>query len=120
MNNPHTRLIEVYRAKNLPEAHAIRLHLADFGITVFIDGETLQGAIGELPMGWGTAPRIKVEESQVAAASAVIQKMQLALTDRGSDNTDGDVCLSCGQPMSPNVSVCSSCGWSYLGIDNAR
>lgn len=114
MSNSEPRLVEVYRAKSLPEAHAIRLRLGDFGVMAVIDGEILVGLAGELPHGWWTAPRIKVEESQAAAAQVIIQHSELSFVEGDPHQFDEDWCLSCGVEMAENIEVCSSCGWSYL------
>ena len=58
--------IEVYRARSLPEAHTIRILLENLGVPVSIDNEMLQGAIGDLPMGWITAPRIMIHPHSTA------------------------------------------------------
>jgi len=68
------KYVEVYRARDLPEAHSIRLALEESGIRVQIEGELLQGAVGELPPGWMTAPRILVKKSQLLAAQKVIDR----------------------------------------------
>lgn len=113
-------MVEVYRAKSLPEAHAIRLRLADFGVSAIIDGEILQGLIGEMPHGWWTAPRIKVEESQAAAARIIIENSELTFVAGDPVLFDDDCCLSCGLEMNKDVATCSSCGWSYLEDDLAE
>src|SRR6266702_1053881 len=68
MDFPNPKFVEIYRARNLPEAHSIRIALEESGIRVQIEGELLQGGVGDLPPGWATAPRILVEESQIAEA----------------------------------------------------
>lgn len=51
-------LVEIYRARNLPEAHVIRLMMEREGIAVSISNEMLQGIVGEIAMGWSTSPRL--------------------------------------------------------------
>ncbi len=119
MSGVETRMVEVYRARSLPEAHAIRLRLADFGVTSIIDGEILLGILGEMPHGWWTAPRIKVEESQVAAARIIMENSELSFVEGDPSLFDEDWCLACGLEMAEDVAICSSCGWSYLGDELA-
>src|SRR6185312_13491664 len=69
-----TEPVELYRALGLPEAHAIRIALEGEGIAARIDNELLQAALGDLPMGWSTAPRIFVNRSDEAAARAVLEE----------------------------------------------
>lgn len=100
-----TQLVEVYRAANLGEAYAIRIALEDLGIQVTIDGEGLQG--GEYPLGWSTAPRIMVVDSDAKVARELIERVQRRTT------RDIDLrCLACGQVME-SAEKCSACGWTY-------
>jgi membrane protease YdiL (CAAX protease family) len=66
--------IEIYRARSLPEAHALRSFLESEGILARIDNEALQDAVGGLHAGWGTALRILVRPADEAAARAVLQR----------------------------------------------
>ena len=107
--------VEVHRARGLPEAHAIRLMLEREGITAEIDNEFLQSAVGELPMGWSTAPRILVGPAHEAAAADLIhgflQRLGQAREDEESD--EGPLrCLACGALMA-EAEACPKCGWSY-------
>jgi membrane protease YdiL (CAAX protease family) len=103
--------VEVYRARGLPEAYTLRLLLEEHGITVCVDNELLQGAVGELPMGWITAPRILVKPSDEAAARVIVAEF----ADRASnDESASNNCLACGADMG-ELDTCPSCGWSYAG-----
>src|SRR5262245_55459690 len=53
-------LVEVYRAKDAGQAHLLSNALNDSGIANRIEGEALQGVIGEVAAGWQSAPRIVV------------------------------------------------------------
>jgi hypothetical protein len=59
------QFVEVYRAKNSPQAFALKQVLEEAGIRVVVENDLLQGVVGELPMGWATAPRIKVASGDV-------------------------------------------------------
>ena len=109
---------EIYRAKNLPEAQVIRIALEQAGVACFIDGELLQGAVGELPMGWVTAPRIKVDASQASLALEIIRGVELQRTIELDDLPEGMTrCLACGHPMYEIEDQCNSCGWTFLEED---
>src|SRR5438093_11737970 len=86
MDFPNPKFVEVYRARNLPEAHSIRIALEESGIRVQIEGELLQGGEGDLPPGWETAPRILVEESQVAAE----QKINVNAENKAANSSSDD------------------------------
>jgi hypothetical protein len=114
------KFVEVYRAKNLPQAQMIRIALEDANIQAQIEGEILQGAVGELPIGWATAPRILVEESQSAEARKIIDEIDAKESNRSTTDDQDDVtlCLSCGAVMAEGDPRCRSCGWSYQGEEN--
>jgi hypothetical protein len=110
------KFVEAYRARNLPEAHMMRMALEESGIRVQIEGELLQGAVGELPIGWVTAPRILVEESQIAAARQIIKKLEVqgGAGSQEDEREEATRCLACGKEMAEGETTCQSCGWSYL------
>ena len=117
-----SRLVEVYRAANLAQAHAIRAVLEEADIRVAIHGELLQGAVGELPMGWPTSPRVLVAEDDAEAARELIEGMELQSRREDADSEPSpempeqeDVvrCLSCNRIMAENEEKCPACGWSY-------
>ncbi len=115
MNDPQPDLIEIYRAQNLSEAHLIRMALEDAGIRVRIEGELLQGLVGSLPLGWNSAPRVMVEESQAAVAREIIQRIEIRNRTGADDDELDDVvrCLACGQVIEESEVKCSSCGWTF-------
>src|SRR2546426_1458038 len=101
MKISHPKLVEIYCPRNLPEAHTIRIALEEAGIRVLIEGELLQGVVGELPMGWDTAPRILVEESQVSAAREIIERANVRKRAEPHEGESADMtrCLACGHVM---------------------
>jgi hypothetical protein len=110
------QFVEVYRARNVPEAHAIRIALEEAGIPARIEGDLLQGAVGELPLGWVTAPRILVNETHVASAREIIERGRVQEdAESGEGEQDGAIrCLACGQLLNEGVWKCPSCGWTYF------
>jgi len=115
MKVSHPKLVEIYRARNLPEAHTIRIALEEAGVRVLIEGELLQGVVGDLPPGWATAPRILVEESQVSAAREIIERAngRKSAEPREGESVDVTRCLACGHVMDETEVKCPSCGWSF-------
>jgi hypothetical protein len=122
MCDAEPKMVEVYRAENLSQAHAIRMCLEAAGYLAYVDSELLQGVTGELPMGWVTAPRVLVKESEATAAREMlltidVQTRTESLPIALDDSDDGDEvirCLACGNLMLENEANCSSCGWSFL------
>lgn len=104
--------IELYRARGLPEAHAIRLLLEEEGIPVRIDNELLQGALGELPFGWTTAPRVLVERSREEDARRILDAFLERIARNDAEDEHRDRCLACGASMR-EFDVCPKCGWSF-------
>ena len=85
-------LVEVFRAKDSPQAHMLRSALEDAGLRAVVEGDLLQGALGKLPMGWATAPRILVESRDVAKARKIIAEgKQRGAALAGTDDGDDDV-----------------------------
>jgi hypothetical protein len=93
--------VEVYRARNLPHAQAIRIALQEAGIHAQIDGELLQGAVGDLPLGWMTVPRVLVDESQIAAAKPIIDRLDIPASGRASAGKKGRSSFSLAQRPIP-------------------
>jgi hypothetical protein len=61
----------VYRAANIIEAHIILNLLRQLGIDGYINGEYLQGAMGELPA--IDLVRVMVQDEDYTAALAIIE-----------------------------------------------
>lgn len=142
------KFVEAYRASNLAQAHIIRIALEDAGLCVLIENESLQDGGGEIPIYWHSAPRLMVEESQLAAAREIIDqtdhgehsKPGLKLTeppflvvasaaclgialvpaaDAVPEQAETTRCLACDAIMAESETVCPVCGWSYEPVDSA-
>ncbi len=71
-------LTVVYRAGHPMEAHMVANFLKEAGVPATVDGDYLTGALGDLPMGWTTAPRVLVCEKNAIAARTLIEAAQSA------------------------------------------
>ena len=60
----------VYRAANLSDAHLLRQMMEAEGIPAFVQGEFLQGAVGELPA--NTEVFVRAPDEHVEAARAIV------------------------------------------------
>jgi hypothetical protein len=69
-------MIIVYRAANTADAHLIRQMLEAEGIPAFVQGEYLQGAVGELPA--NTEIFVRVSDDNYDAARAVVAEWESA------------------------------------------
>ena len=74
-------LVEVYRAQNGPQAHLLALALSDEEINAVVEGGPLQDGVGELPVGWSTAPRLLVSEADAERARAILQRLERVASD---------------------------------------
>ncbi|NOT87581.1 MAG: DUF2007 domain-containing protein [Lysobacter sp.] len=81
-------MLIVYRAANIADAHLMRQLLENEGIPAFIQGEYLQGAVGELPA--NTEILVHVADENADAARVIVDEWESAepveLEDELSDN----------------------------------
>lgn len=77
------RLVEVYVARNLPDAYVVKGGLEDAGLEVTVMNEPLQSAAGELGLGWATAPRLLVDASVAERAAEVIRSLRTSSRTSG-------------------------------------
>ena len=98
------------------QAHAIRMALEDAGVDVRIEGELLQSAVGEIPLGWDTLPRILVDSSQLKTAREIVERSDThpAAEPHGDETVESTRCLACGCEMADTETTCASCGWTFL------
>ncbi|MBN8213965.1 MAG: DUF2007 domain-containing protein [Xanthomonadales bacterium] len=69
-------MIIIYRAANIADAHLIRQLLEAEAIPAFIQGEYLQGAVGELPA--NTEILVHVADENADAARVVVDEWESA------------------------------------------
>ena len=82
----------VYRAANLADAHLVRQLLESEGVPAFVQGEYLQGAVGELPA--NTEVFVHVHDAHVDAARTVVADWEnsepVAFDDEDHDDPGRD------------------------------
>jgi hypothetical protein len=83
---PGASVVEAFRAQNSIQAHLVCNLLNAAGIRAVIDGESLHSALGDIPMGWATSPRIMVRAEDLAAARVLIEAADNANDDRLADD----------------------------------
>jgi hypothetical protein len=69
-------LVEVTVARDIPHAYMIKGLLEEAGIQVHVGNENLQTAVGLVPPGYSTAPRIIVLESQAKQALQILKDLE--------------------------------------------
>jgi hypothetical protein len=70
----HSKIVEIYRAKDAIEAALIQDALEEAGIRVRVEGGPLQVG-GRMPMCWSETPRIIVFENDAARAREVVSRL---------------------------------------------
>ena len=71
-----SELVEVYRARDSQQAHLLRAALEDRGIRALVEGDLLQGALGGVPVGWSSAPRLLVQAEDAGLAQQLIAEWE--------------------------------------------
>lgn len=71
----------VYTASNSMEAHLVKIMLIGQGIEAFVEGDLLQGGIGDLPA--VGMMQVRVRTKDVQAAQAAIQEWE---SDQGNED----------------------------------
>jgi hypothetical protein len=92
-------MIIIYRAANLVDAHLIRQMLEADGIPAFIQGEYLQGAVGELPA--NTEVLVHVADENAVAARAIVDGWESAEPVVLQDDMPGNEALLEDMPQHP-------------------
>lgn len=86
------RIVEVYRARDPMQAHLFAAELKNDGVECQVVGDHLGGALGEVPLGWSTAPQILVKQSCVERARELLSEYEqlLATSDDREEEEDDD------------------------------
>jgi hypothetical protein len=105
----------IYTAANLPQAHLLRNMLEDLGIPATVTNDAVQQAIGDIPAGWSTAPRVVVAEEHAELARRVAMEFDSPGRDRlqGDESADHAIDaaeLVAGPPQPVPILACPSCG----------
>lgn len=117
MSGDHDTPVVLYRAKELYEAQEIHDALEAEGILSRIEGEYLASALGDLPLGVTTAPRVTVRAEDEPRAKSILDQFLKSPAEIPADDEAEPVCMACGAVMA-DVDTCPQCGWSYQ-IGNA-
>jgi hypothetical protein len=97
----------VYLAENLPEAQLLVHRLQARGIRTFVRNESLQGALGEIPL--TARPEVCVlDHAALPDAQAVVQEYK---ADASSKIRQDELeCSHCGEVSPGNFELCWKCG----------
>jgi hypothetical protein len=109
-------LVEIFRAKNMPQAVLLKAALEEAGIRCVVENDTLDNAVGGLTLGWSTDPRLMVEAPDEARATQIAKefdKEEVEGIEGTGTGADVDTCLECGKVMPAGTDVCPACGWTF-------
>lgn len=84
----HREPVEVYRATDNIDAQMVVVALDEAGIKAMVVGDKLQGVVGEVPLGWATAPKIIVSAADAEQAKEIVRQFQ---TEHLAGSTPDDV-----------------------------
>jgi hypothetical protein len=107
-------LVEIFRAKNMPQAALLKAALEEAGIRCVVENDPLENSPGALTLGWTTDPRILVDVADQLRATEIAKDFDKEEVE-GVEGTGADVdtCLECGKVMPAGATVCPACGWTY-------
>jgi hypothetical protein len=95
-------MIIAYRAANIADAHLVRQMLEAEGIPAFIQGEYLQGAVGELPA--NTEILVRVSDDRYDDARAVVAEWESG-EPMAFDDDDDDVAAVATAPTAKRSAI---------------
>jgi len=115
------RSVIIYSAGRIDEAMLVKQLLEERGIESFIENQVLQGAVGELPPGEATNPRVRVDEDDAEKAREVVkgfehqqrlarQRSPEVETHFVEDWTDWPTCPQCGRRRQTVCPICETAG----------
>ena len=102
-------VVEVYWAADAPQAHLVKAVLKKAGIEAQVVGEMLQAAVGNLPWGPSTSPRVWVAKTDEAHARAIIAEWEQERRDEPTGETSPWACPHCGAEVDAGFEICWKC-----------
>lgn len=96
-------MIIAYRAANIADAHLVRQMLEAEGIPAFIQGEYLQGAVGELPA--NTEILVRVSDDCYDDARAVVAEWESGEPVIFDDDEDDDAAAVTTAPTAKRSAI---------------
>ena len=95
---PDDRIVEVFSAANVVEAHSLLARLEEAGIAAQVVGESLGNAAGWLPAS-DTAPRIWVRQADEARAREVIAEHLSEAREQAAEPEDTELSEEAEEPV---------------------
>jgi len=100
---------KLYIANDPTEAHLIRSFLESEGIEAIVEGESLFGIRGGIPITSETSPSVwLLDDSQFEMAVELISQFRYG--EKFSEAVDGWICRKCGEMNEEDSDKCLQCG----------
>jgi hypothetical protein len=108
------QLVTIETFQTLPEAEAARMYLADQGIEAHLSDAEAVNMTALLGNALGSI-KLQVLSDQVDDAALWLEQGRSGYGKWADDDQDtaGDRCLACDEPLPVGKSKCRSCGWTY-------
>ena len=109
--------VKVYQAKNVTEAYLVKNLLEEEGIEAHIEGEYLQGALGDLP--WlAISPRVLVPAEAEERARRIVEDFDSQrLAEPTGEPSPPWRCPGCGEEVDAGFEVCWNCQTSRPAVE---
>ncbi len=103
--------IVIYSAKDSQQAHLLRNQLESIGIRAYVWNDSLQGALGDLPITAETAPCVVVAREDADEARQIAMAFETGRPLPASDtaNQERDDWPSCPECARPRAARCPHC-----------
>jgi hypothetical protein len=104
---------ELYRPRDLPEAHILRGLLESAGIEAYVQGESLVPLRGVLPFADAGPSVWVVVDEDLERARELVEEYRA----KAEDPVDHSpwTCSGCGEELEPQFTECWNCGASRVG-----
>lgn len=111
------KLQEVYRAKDPEQSGLVVAMLKQEGIDAKADGAILGSAVGDIPMGWSTSPRIMVSVDDYERAREIVVEWDAKNLERANETQPTKslamwTCPECSEEVEYNFEMCWNCQYN--------
>lgn len=111
-------IVEIYRAKNEPDAILMESALREHGIKCRLVGQYLAGAVGEIPAGIASSPALWVNVADAKRAQNVVSRLESSSNQKATaDPTyaiDTWQCPKCDATVESQFEMCWNCLYSRV------
>ena len=111
-------IVEIYRAKNEPDAMLMESALREHGIECRLVGQYLAGAVGEIPAGIASSPALWVNIADAERARNLVSQLQRSSNQKATADPayaiDSWQCPKCDTTVESQFEMCWNCLYSRV------